>query len=42
MKKGFGKPSVRKEIIDNFFSPEEFDNIQTTLFHERFTWCYAD
>ena len=42
MKKGFGKPSVRKEIIDNFFSPEEFDNIQVTLFHERFTWCYAD
>ena len=42
MKKGFGKPSVSKEIIDNFFSPEDFDNIQSTLFHERFNWCYVE
>ena len=42
MKKGFGKSIVSKEIICLFFSPEDFDNIQATLFHERFTWCYAD
>ena len=32
MKKGFGNSSVSKEIIDNFLSQEDFDNIQTTLF----------
>tara|TARA_B100001989_G_C24472589_1_gene430056 strand:+ start:277 stop:828 length:552 start_codon:yes stop_codon:yes gene_type:complete len=42
MKKGFGNSSINKEIIDNFLSQEDFHNIQTTLFHERFTWSYVE
>lgn len=41
MSKGFGDTS-RVEVIDNFLSPLDLDNIRREVLSERFPWFFAE
>ena len=41
MSKGFGDTS-RVEVIDNFLSPLDFDNLKRDVFSEKFPWFFAE
>ena len=42
MSKGFSNKVSKVEIIDNFLSPLDFDNLKRNVFSEKFPWFFAE
>ena len=42
MSKGFSNNVSKVEVIDNFLSPLDFDNLKRDVFSEKFPWFFAE